>query len=201
MPSPNVAMPRRCHATTCLAGCQQTVVSEYTHTSLSAGQQSALVEAFGLLSIRQHNGISVGSVLLVNEERVAGMARYGMVWYGTVRYGTVRYDMARVGMVWHGMVWYGMVWYGMVWYGMVWYGMVWYGMIWYGMVWYGMTIGQYRDRDRAVDDWRFCHNAHPTYFFVCSVEYIQYYIQYRLACCCCCCCCSCLTFQNVSTRA
>lgn len=51
------------------------MVSEYTHTSLSAGQQSALVEAFGLLSIRQHNGISVGSVLLVNEERVAGMAR------------------------------------------------------------------------------------------------------------------------------
>ena len=139
MPSPNVAMPRRCHATTCLAGCQQTVVSEYTHTSLSAGQQSALVEAFGLLSIRQHNGISVGSVLLVNEERVAGMARYGMVWYGTVRYGTVRYDMARVGMVWHGMVWYGMVWYGMVWYGMVWYGEVWYGMVWYGMVWYGMV--------------------------------------------------------------
>lgn len=51
------------------------MVSEYTHTSLSAGQQSALVEAFGLLAKRQHNGISVGSVLLVNEERVAGMAR------------------------------------------------------------------------------------------------------------------------------
>lgn len=56
-------------------GCQQTVVSEYTHTSLSAGQQSSLVEAFRLLAKRQHNGISVGSVLLVNEERVAGMAR------------------------------------------------------------------------------------------------------------------------------
>ncbi|CAM9363713.1 unnamed protein product [Scytosiphon promiscuus] len=56
-------------------GCQQTVVSEYTHTSLSAGQQSSLVEAFRLLSKRQHKGISVGSVLLVNEERVAGMAR------------------------------------------------------------------------------------------------------------------------------
>eukprot|EP00903_Cladosiphon_okamuranus_P008796 g8425.t1 len=56
-------------------GCQQTVVSEYTHTSLSAGQQSSLVEAFRLLAKRRHNGISVGSVLLVNEERVAGMAR------------------------------------------------------------------------------------------------------------------------------
>ncbi|CAM9962572.1 unnamed protein product, partial [Hapterophycus canaliculatus] len=56
-------------------GCQQTVVSEYTHTSLSAGQQASLVEAFGRLSKRQHKGISVGSVLLVNEERVAGMAR------------------------------------------------------------------------------------------------------------------------------
>ncbi|CAM9144999.1 unnamed protein product [Ascophyllum nodosum] len=56
-------------------GCQQTVVSEYTHTSLSAGQQSALVQAIGLLRKRQHNGISVGSVLLFNDERVAGMAR------------------------------------------------------------------------------------------------------------------------------
>lgn len=62
------------HAT--CTGCQQTVVSEYTHTSLSAGQQSSLVEAFGLLAKRQHNGISVGSVLLVNNERVAGMARW-----------------------------------------------------------------------------------------------------------------------------
>lgn len=61
-------------------GCQQTVVSEYTHTSLSEGQQSALVEAFGLLSKRQHKGISVGSVLLVNDERVAGMARCARDW-------------------------------------------------------------------------------------------------------------------------
>lgn len=68
-------IPPNAAANECRAGCQQTVVSEYTHTSLSAGQQSALVEAFGLLSKRQHNGISVGSVLLVNEERVAGMAR------------------------------------------------------------------------------------------------------------------------------
>lgn len=60
-----------------VAGCQQTVVSEYTHTSLSEGQQSSLVEAFGSLEKRQHNGVSVGSVLLVNEERVAGMARSG----------------------------------------------------------------------------------------------------------------------------
>lgn len=45
------------------------------HTSLSAGQQSALVEAFGLLAKRQHNGISVGTVLIVTDERVAGMAR------------------------------------------------------------------------------------------------------------------------------
>ncbi|CAN0054678.1 unnamed protein product [Ectocarpus sp. 6 AP-2014] len=58
-----------------MQGCQQTVVSEYTHTSLSEGQQSSLVEAFGSLEKRQHNGVSVGSVLLVNEERVAGMAR------------------------------------------------------------------------------------------------------------------------------
>lgn len=57
------------------SGCQQTVVSEYTHTSLSAGQQSALVEAFGLLKKRWHNGVSVGSVLLVNSQRIAGMAR------------------------------------------------------------------------------------------------------------------------------
>ncbi|CAM9685804.1 unnamed protein product, partial [Ectocarpus sp. 13 AM-2016] len=58
-----------------MQGCQQTVVSEYTHTSLSEGQQSSLVEAFGSLEKRQHKGVSVGSVLLVNEERVAGMAR------------------------------------------------------------------------------------------------------------------------------
>lgn len=65
-----------------VAGCQQTVVSEYTHTSLSEGQQASLVEAFGSLDKRQHNGVSVGSVLLVNEERVAGMARsdFILVW-------------------------------------------------------------------------------------------------------------------------
>lgn len=73
-----------------VVGCQQSVVSEYTHTSLSAAQQSALVEAFGLLLKRQHNGIRLGTVLLVTEERVAGMARcvacsrvltsYKLVW-------------------------------------------------------------------------------------------------------------------------
>lgn len=57
-------------------GCQQTVVSEYTHTSLSPQQQSALVEAFGLLEKTLHNGVSVGTVLLVSDERVAGMARW-----------------------------------------------------------------------------------------------------------------------------
>ncbi len=55
-------------------------MSEYTHTSLSEGQQSALVEAFGQLSKRQHKGISVGSVLVVNDERVAGMARCARGW-------------------------------------------------------------------------------------------------------------------------
>lgn len=59
-----------------VAGCQQTVVSEYTHTSLSPQQQSALVEAFGLIQKTEHNGVSVGTVLLAADERVAGMARF-----------------------------------------------------------------------------------------------------------------------------
>lgn len=70
-----VASKRKFGRLSHFTGCQQTVVSEYTHTSLSEGQQSSLVEAFGLLTKRQHNGVTVGSVLLVNEERVAGMAR------------------------------------------------------------------------------------------------------------------------------
>ncbi|CAM9544216.1 unnamed protein product, partial [Discosporangium mesarthrocarpum] len=56
-------------------GCQQTVISEYTHTSLSEAQRAALVEAFGSLDKREHNGVMLGKVLLWREERVAGMAR------------------------------------------------------------------------------------------------------------------------------
>lgn len=77
------------------------MVSEYTHTSLSAGQQSALVEAFGLLTKRQHNGISVGTVLLVNEERVAGMARCARSTLSAIRYVYSVCLQPRQGSLWN----------------------------------------------------------------------------------------------------